>query len=162
MDGWSYSNGKEFLEHTPTQLEYLKMIIKNFSVKRLYYDNTKGEFEALDEQGLLPKVMVPVVFTQKLKQSMATAFDKLVEREQIQIIDDERMISQICSVRNDLQAIQSSGGHGDSFWSICLSLLGTPQLTNFVDDSTQAENRRRITTAGKSIFEESESIPSGW
>jgi len=115
MDGWSYSNGKDFYEYSPTQLEYLKMVIKNFGINRLYYDNTRGEFESFDEQGLLPKQMVPVVFSQKLKQTMATAFDKVVERSQIELIDDDRLITQICSVTNSLEAIQSTKGHGDCY-----------------------------------------------
>ena len=161
MDGWSYSNGKAFFEPRPTQLEYLKMVINNFGIDKLFYDNTRGEFEAFDEQGLLPRQLEPVVFSQKLKNTMATAFDKVVERKQIELINDNRMLTQICAVTNNLQAIQSVGGHGDSFWSICLALLGIKDLINYTEEGT-IDNRRKITTGIKSIFAENSKIPAGW
>lgn len=161
MDGWSYSNGKNFHEPSPTQLEYLKMVIENFGIDRLYYDNTRGEFESFDEQGLLPRQMIPVVFNQKLKGTMSTAFDKVVERHQIELINDDRLLTQICAVTNSLQAIQSSKGHGDAFWSICLALLGIPDLSQYSEEGT-ITNRRKITAGVKSIFEEGASIPANW
>jgi intein/homing endonuclease len=115
MDGWAYSNGKQFFEVYPSQLEYLKMCIANFKIKQLIYDNTRGEFEAFAEQGLLPREMEPVVFTNKLKNSLAANFERLVEREQIELFDEKRLIEQICAVTGDLQAMQSAGGHGDCY-----------------------------------------------
>jgi len=161
MDNWSYSNGKNFIETSPTQLEYLKMIIKNFNIKSLYYDNTRGEFEAFDEQGLLPKQMNPVAFTVKVKNGMAIAFDKMVERKQLMLPDDERLLDQICSVRNDLQAIESSKGHGDAFWSIGLALLGVPDLIEYHEEE-QEHQVRMITTGQSSIFSDDTPIPAGW
>jgi len=161
MDGWSYSNGKEFYDFAPTQLEYLKMVIQNFGIDRLYYDNTRGEFESFDEQGLLPRIMIPIVFNQKIKQIMSAAFDKVVERSQIEIINDDRLITQICSVTNSLEAIQSTKGHGDSYWSMCLALLGVKELSNYSEEGTQT-NRKKITAGVKSIFSSDSAIPAGF
>lgn len=161
MDGWSYSNGKAFYEFAPTQLEYLKQVISNFGIDRLYYDNTRGEFESFDEQGLLPKQLVPVVFSQKIKQSMSAAFDKMVERSQIELISDDRLITQICAVTNGLEAIQSTQGHGDAFWSICLALLGIPTLSEYVEEGT-AQNRRKLSSGVRSIFSSDSPIPHGF
>jgi len=162
MDGWSYSNGKTFFEAHPTQLEYLKMIIKNFKIKELRYDNTRGEFESFAEQGLLPKEMIPMVFTNKFRTAGAAAFDKLVERSQMEIINDERLIDQICCLTNDLQAIESKWGHGDSFWSIVLAINCVKDLVGFYDDEQEGKVRRKISTGEKSIFNEGSSIPKGW
>ena len=162
MDGWPYSNGKTFFDTHPTQLEYLKMCIENFKIRELRYDNTRGEFESFDEQDLLPRQMVPVVFTNKFKNTVAAAFDRLVERKQIEIPNDERLIGQICAVTNDLQAIQSIQGHGDSFWSIALAILCVKDLIGFADEDEQGKIRRKISTGQKSIFEEGASIPKGF
>lgn len=161
MDGWSYSNGKDFYETSPTQLEYLKMVITNFGIDRLYYDNTRGEFESFDEQGLLPRQMIPIVFSQKIKSVMASAFDKVVERAQLKIINEERLITQICSVTNNLQAIQTTKGHGDAFWSICLALLGVKDLSNYQEEGT-AQHRKTVRVGVKSIFDNDAKIPDGF
>jgi hypothetical protein len=115
MDGWSYSNGKQFYDSAPTQLEYLKLAIENFGIHELYYDNTRGEFESFVEQGLLPRQMIPVIFTAKLKNTSATSFDRLVEKKQMEIVNDDRLISQICAVTGDLQAASTPQGHGDCY-----------------------------------------------
>jgi len=161
MDGWSYSNGAEFDPAIPTQLEYLKLAILNFKIQTLHYDSTRAEFESFDEQGLLPPEMIPVVFTSKSRQTMATCFDRLVEREQLEIINDDRLIGQICALTNDLQAISSTQGHGDSFWSCGLAFLGSRDILTY-DDGSLGILRRQIRTGGTSIFNTNIQIPSGW
>ncbi len=115
MDNWNYSNGKSFTISNPTQLEYIKMCIENFGIQSIHYDNTRGELDALDEQGLLPRSMVPVTFSNKTKLSMATALDKIVSRKQIVFCNDDRFLNQLCAVNSDLQAIESKEGHGDCY-----------------------------------------------
>ncbi|MCP6727364.1 MAG: hypothetical protein KJI69_05145 [Patescibacteria group bacterium] len=161
MDNWPYSNGKEYIPEAPSQLEYLKNCIRNFRIKELRYDNTRGEFESFDEQSLLPRQMIPVVFTSKFKSSGATAFDRLVEKQQIEIPDDERLLDQICAVTNDLQAIQTKFGHGDSFWSIVLAVMSAKDLIGFYDDSDVSQ-RRKISVGQRSMFAEGGKIPKGW
>ena len=91
MDGWDYFSGKDFFDIChPTQLEYLKEAIKNFNIDELYYDATRGEFESAREQGLVPPQMIPVILTRRLKESLATAFDKAVLNKEIEIINRNR------------------------------------------------------------------------
>ncbi len=161
MDGWPYSNGKEFYSSSPTQLEYLKMCIKNFGIQELHYDNTRGEFESLDEQSLLPKQMIPEVFTTRLKNAIATAFDRIVEKRKLVLPYDERLINQICLVTDSLFAIQTKEGHGDSFWSIALALIGIKDIIGF-SDSDNNEVRRKIKTGQKSVFALGSKIPTGF
>ena len=162
MDGWPYSNGKAFNDAYPTQLEYLKMIISNFHIRELRYDNTRGEFESFAEQSLLPRQMVPMVFTNKMKSTGAAAFDRLVERSQMEIPNDERLIDQICSVMDNLQAIQTKYGHGDSFWSCVLAIFCVKDLIGFTDDEQESKIRRKIMSGQHSIFAEGVKVPKGW
>lgn len=160
MDGWSYSNGKHFFEPHPTQLEYLKMVIENLQIKKLFYDNTRGEFIAFEEQGLLPVQMEPVTLTPKNRNSLSTTFDKLVEKRQLEIINDDRLIDQICTVNNNLQAISSIHGHGDAFWSVALATMG---VEDQISRTEQSPDMFRKTRSGVlSMFEEGSHIPKGW
>ena len=162
MDGWPYTNGgKQFNDAYPSQIEYLRMCIENFKIKELRYDNTRGEFEALDEQGLLPRQMVPMVFTSKMRNTGATAFDRLVEKKQMEIINEDRFIDQICSLMDDLHAMQTSQGHADSFWSIVLAIFCVKDLIGFSDENNGLI-RRRIESGIPSIFSDGSEIPKGF
>jgi len=160
MDNWKYSNGKSFNISDPTQLEYIKMSIENFGIKAIHYDNTRGELNALDEQGMLPREMVPVIFSNKTKLAMATALDKIVSRKQIVLCNDDRFINQICAVNSDLQAIESKEGHGDSFFSCCLAIMGVPDIIGTEDLGLNNKIRRNIQTGSVGIFEGE--VPRGW
>lgn len=111
MDHWTYIK----------QAEFLYYIIDQFGIDRLYYDATRGEFESLSEQGYLHPNMVPINFTTKTKNSMAVEFEKAVEHKKILLLNHARMINQILTVDNELNAIETPEGHGDSFWSIALA-----------------------------------------
>lgn len=124
LDHWDYSK----------QLEFCQLIIENFGIDYLYYDNTRGEFESFQERDELPSQMQPVSFTNKVKNSMATQFDTLVSAKKIDLINDKRFLEQILLVDNDLNAVETKDGHADSFWSTCLALnhlnqQGEPELT---------------------------------
>jgi len=110
MDGWKYID----------QLDYLVKSIKSFKINELNFDDTRGEFESFDEEGRLPEAMNGVAFTNKKKHQMATSFSQAVESNKIELIDDRRQIEQILMVTNDLQALETPEGHGDSFWSNAL------------------------------------------
>ena len=58
----------------------------------------------------------------KGKQKLATQFAMLVEQKRIRLIDDDRFISQITCVTNNLDAPETPLGHGDSFISVCLAI----------------------------------------
>ena len=160
MDGWNYSNGKDYNPAMPTQLEYIKLAIKNFKISKVYYDNTRGEFESFDEQGLLPNQMFPVVFTTKVRNSIATELDKVVEKKQIEIINNQRTIDQLCAVTNTLQCPQSSSGHGESFWTLGLATYSIKDSVS--EDEHEGITRRAIKVGQKSIFDDSSAIPEGW
>lgn len=155
MDGWSYSNGARFVRIKPTQVEYLQMAIDDLKIDKLYFDNTRGEFEPFLEQKLLPPQMIPVVMTRKTNFQHSAAFDRAVEKEEIMLIDNERLIDQICAVTNDLHAVETKDGHGDSFWSIALAISGFPAF--ILRQSSNAP-----TTGGASLFAPNSAVPRGW
>lgn len=115
LDSWDYLR----------QIEYLKACAEHFGIQRCYYDNTRAEF---DERNLSPRVFIPVILSNvdgaksKGKPKLAAQFAKLVEEKRIQLIDDDRTISQITCVNNDLQAPSTPLGHADSFISIILAI----------------------------------------
>jgi len=103
------------------QVRYIEDAIDEYGIDTVYYDATRGELEALEEQGNLPAEFEPINFSKKSKHSMATQFEIAVNNKTIGFVEDTRQIEQILQVVNDLSAIETKGGHGDSFWSIALS-----------------------------------------
>ena len=128
---WEQLHQKWFdnIDHTK-QLEYVSMAIENFNIDKVYYDNTRGEFEVLAEKNDLPNEMIGVSFTLKKKNAMAVEFDKRRTNAKIKLINDERQKRSILSVQNDLSAIETMDGHGDAFWSIslCFNHLIEPKI----------------------------------
>ena len=112
MDGWNYTE----------QIAYLREAIRVFTIDRLLYDNTRSEFEECYERGELPPEMEGVSFTAKSKFAMATEFDKAITTKGLELINDNRQKRQILSVDCDLRAPETSEGHGDSFFSLCLAM----------------------------------------
>ena len=104
------------------QLRSVEFYCDKFKVSKLRYDNTRAEFEAFAEQGILPRCMEPVVFGLRKNQEMAVSLDTVVKEQRVAMIDDDRQIDQILQVNSELQAVQSPLGHGDSFWSNALAL----------------------------------------
>lgn len=104
------------------QLEYLTEALEAFGFYKLFYDATRGEMEMAEEKGDLPGEFEGVHFTFKGKHAMAAEFDKLITRKGIQLLNIPRSLSQMLIVNNDLQAPETPEGHGDSFWSTCLTL----------------------------------------
>lgn len=113
MDGWNYID----------QIAYLQEAIKKFGIDKLYYDNTRAEFEITFEAGDLPSEMEGIAFTAKTKFGMATELDKVITNKKIQLLADERQKRQILTVDCDLQAPETDDGHGDAFFSLCLAVL---------------------------------------
>ncbi len=106
------------------QIERIEILAKKYKVDKIYFDNTRGEMEGFIEQGTLDSRYEPVNFSLRMKNQMATEFEKRVTNEKIVLLNSQRMIDQILVVNNDLTAVQTSGGHGDAFWSIALSMHG--------------------------------------
>jgi hypothetical protein len=82
-------------------------VCKRFRVDKLYYDNTRSEFELFAEQGLLPDCMEPVVLTMKQNNAMGANFEKIIQEKRVRFINEERQLDQILQVNNELQAIES-------------------------------------------------------
>jgi hypothetical protein len=105
------------------QAKFINEIINNLKVSKVYFDNTRGEFEGFLEEGIIVKnIWMPVRFSTQEKFTMAANFEKIVKDKRIELINDERMIKSIASVNNDLEALETPEGHGDAFWSIALAL----------------------------------------
>ncbi len=157
MEGWPYFTGEDsFSLIKPSQLEYLKEAIKAFNIDELYYDATRGEFESAIDQGVMPPQMIPVVSTHRIKESTATAFDKAVLSKEIEIIDDDRLLTSITQMTKELMAIEDKyGNHGEGFTSIALCFQGINKL---IMSSSQTNV---VTTGVKSIFD-TDKIPDGF
>ncbi|HLB57755.1 MAG: hypothetical protein A3F67_04215 [Verrucomicrobia bacterium RIFCSPHIGHO2_12_FULL_41_10] len=112
MDGWDYVR----------QIDYINEAVKNLGIDVLFFDATRGEFDGFIEQGKLTDKAKGVVFSMKSKNSMAAQLDKHITNGTIEFINDQRQIEQMLTVTNDLDAIETPQGHGDSFWSIALAL----------------------------------------
>jgi len=133
LDGWEYTR----------QIAYLTAAVEYYNIQRGYYDNTRAELEERN----IPRQIMPVTLSSsdgprsKSKYGLATNFAKLVEQKRIELIDDDRFISQITCVTNDLQAPNTPLGHGDSFISVCLAI-------GAYNDFFAKDRRRGVSTLG--------------
>lgn len=105
------------------QLDYITSHVTSMSVYKVFYDSTRGELEMLDETGELPGEFEGVHFTFKVKHKMANCFDRAITNKEIELLNIPRTLNQILMVNNDLQAPTSPEGHGDSFWSVCMTFM---------------------------------------
>ena len=146
LDNWEYTR----------QVDYLTSLINYFDIRKLYYDNTRGELE----ERSLPRECIPIILSNRTgprakgKIELATNFAKLVEQKRMILLDDDRFISQITCVTGDLQAPNTPRGHGDSFISIMLAVgvfydyyasdrrMGTSSIGNIqgIVDSSEKNN----------------------
>jgi hypothetical protein len=107
------------------QLRIVSELCQKLGVDEGYWDATRGEFDSFNEQGLMPDMLKPMIFQRKTKFDMATVFERIVNEERVSFLEDERQVSQIVSVNSDLEAAETSTGHGDSFWSNALALFAS-------------------------------------
>ena len=146
MDGWNYAGDGIFNPEKPTQVEYLSLAIENFKIDKLFYDNTRAELESLKERGILPGQCEPVQFTVKEKHSMATELEKKIETKTIGLLDDQRQTEQLLMVTNDLKALETPFGHGDSFWSIALANKGMSSTRGKLAEVRKEKHQSQITS----------------
>lgn len=105
------------------QVKRINELIGTLRIDKVYFDNTRNEFEPFLEQGIIDKnIWVPEVFSLKRKNFLAHNFFTLATNERIKLINDDRQFQSILAVNNDLDALESSEGHGDAFWSISLAV----------------------------------------
>lgn len=112
LEGWNYNK----------QLDHVNDLISRLKADEVAYDATRGEMESFVERGEMGYEFKPIIFKTKTKHDMATNFEKMVENGEVELLNDRRMIDQILVVDNDLQALETPEGHGDSFWSIAMAL----------------------------------------
>ena len=112
MDGWDYVD----------QVAYIDQAIKQFGVCRLYYDDTRAEFESFNEAGSLPAEMQPLVFTARDKFALAGGIDRLLTQQKLWLLRDERQMAQLLNVDNELKSVETAEGHADCFWSLALAV----------------------------------------
>lgn len=105
------------------QLARVKELAGELNVRTLSYDATRGELEALREQGNLDHRFEPVTFSAESKALMAGVLNLALEQGRLRLLDDRRQERSILQVRNNLQADDSPAtGHGDAFWSVSMAL----------------------------------------
>lgn len=109
LDGWDYTR----------QAQLMNDLVERFDIDRGYFDNTRGEME---DRGVVD-TWVPMHFTQKSRNQMAATFERYVVNEDIEMISNSRQRNQIVVVNSELQAPETTMGHGDSFWSNALAVL---------------------------------------
>jgi len=153
LDNWDYTNGGEFDPDNPTQLELLKLVVKNLKVDILYFDNTRGEFEAFIETQSLPQQAIPVVFSLKEKTAMAMHLSNAITEKLILIQNKQRSINSLLSVMKDLQSIETPEGHGDMFWAMALAAKALYEIH-------PREGGAKVSTGSPSIVDGE--IPKGY
>lgn len=134
MDGWEYKK----------QLEFVKSMIEPMRLDYINWDATRGELEGFWEKNEMDKSkFFPVNFTSKMKNQLATQFEKRVTHHNennkpaplIQLLNDQRQLRQLLTVTNDLQAIETHEGHGEPFWSVSMALhRKSPGEFHFLSD----------------------------
>ena len=113
------------------QARRLTLAVENFGIRRMLIDNTRAEME---ERGLPPECILVSMSSRgsggagKLRKEAATFFGKYVSERRIEIIDEVRCVTQIICVGSDLQSPETMYGHGESYWSIALAILGHEQV----------------------------------
>jgi hypothetical protein len=54
--------------------------------------------------------------------AMASNLSDRMTQHTVELLDDQRQQNQLLAVNNNLQAIETPQGHGDSFWSTSMAL----------------------------------------
>jgi len=120
-------DGVEYLE----QLRTIKKACKRFYVDKLWFDNTRGDMETEIERGNIPGYMEPKVENRENKFSQAQELDKRVRSDPIgiKIFNNHRTIQQLLVVDNDLKAMVTPSGHGDSFVGMRMAMGALAETT---------------------------------
>ena len=121
-DGTLIQVYERFIDHMRynVQAALVNKLIEHFNVARFYYDSTRAE---LDDRGLTRRAHGKK-FTKQRKVQLALQLERFVfassEEPGIVFLGDDRQVSQICAVNPQLKSVETSEGHGDSFWSNAL------------------------------------------
>lgn len=132
LDRWAYTKQKNLLNN----------ICRVFKVEAIGVDNTRSEFDTFEETGDLDGAIKLLHFTSDNQMQYATLLDRLINYKDdevsgwdfkpMEVLDDRRQNSQITGVDNDLNAIETSEGHCDSFYSFLLMLMVSNEGGNMI------------------------------
>ncbi len=103
------------------QVERLKALMRELNVSVVSYDATRGELEAMREQGLLAGFN-PVMLTPETRARIAGKLALALEQGRLVLLNDERQYRSMLSVNALLQSQENEAGHADAFWSNALAL----------------------------------------
>lgn len=117
MDNWDYNR----------QNRYHQQAISYFGIDEVRVDNTRGEFESLDEMGQLPSETKLFTLTGGSKGEMAGYLDVFSSSGRVKLLEDARQTRQLTVVTQDLEAVETSEGHGEPFTSIGLAVMASQQ-----------------------------------
>jgi hypothetical protein len=106
------------------QVETIEALMNSIPCKmrRLYYDATRGELEALREQGLLPAGWRGITITAESKPKLAARLLLALEQERLVLLPDERQKRSLLQVNALLKADESGSEHGEALTSLMLAL----------------------------------------
>lgn len=93
-----------------------------------YYDNTRSEFEAVAEQGLLPDEFKPQPLNQQ-RWAIAQQLEERVFQETIHFKGSKKDFQQLASMDEHLNAPEQHGeAHADNFWAAAFSAYAASQV----------------------------------
>jgi hypothetical protein len=121
-DGTLVQVYQRFVDHMKygQQAKLVNRLMEHFNVSRFYYDSTRAE---LDERGLSRRAYGRK-FTKQRKPQLALLLERRIfagpDEAGLVLLPDPRQVSQICAVNPQLKSLETSEGHGDSFWSNAL------------------------------------------
>jgi len=121
-DGTLVQVYEQFIDHMKynVQAVLVNKLIEHFNITKFYYDSTRAE---LDDRGLTRRARGKK-FTKQRKVQLALQLERHVfagsNEPGILFLSNERQVSQICAVNPQLKSLETSEGHGDSFWSNAL------------------------------------------
>lgn len=139
------------------QVSYLQAMLKAFNVKLLYIDNTRSE---LEERGLPRQNCRMIAFgarpgaIARTKGELAAMLEKRVNQRRIKLLQDDRFITQLLSVDNNLKSPDTVYGHGDAFISLILAVAAHNEI--YSDESEVVDiligNLARVVDLGQASY----------
>jgi len=119
-----------------TQIQAIEELLRSFPgrICTVYYDNTRGELEALREQGLLPYGWRGVKLTAENKPVMAGRLLLALEQGRLKLLPDGRQKRSLLQVNALLQAEESAGEHGEALTSLMLALEAAKPRWSMLDE----------------------------
>lgn len=114
-----------------------------FNARIVYVDNTRADFEAVDEQGFvvlsekdefgndipetrrvveITRTLTPIVITRKVRWPMGQRMRLALESGKVLLLPDDRQKRQLLLVDQQLEAAETAEGHAEPFTTIGLAI----------------------------------------